>query len=148
MAETYKDYLESMQDKLDDESVRLAVYGTFPQWVYKEVGKYPYLRFIERRQLLVLAIVSKAATMYQPETDGSFYEYLSFFLGTASRLLIQECKHKAYRIFLKVNCFYEEIADAVKECGGDMRLAADFLMIDYHEAGMKKAVLIWEEEAI
>ena len=135
----WKEFFDARQDKLQEEAVRLAVFGTLDRFVGSVFDQSFFQPQRKRRELIAHAICCSAGNVYDPREDGSLYEYFKWYAETANRLMINECRSKVSYVMSSVDHFFVLIKDMVNRFDGDYEKAATELHIRCNEAAMKKA---------
>ena len=136
----WKEFYEERQDRLEEEPVRLAVFGSLDDFVRSEVSRSSFRPEIKRRLVIALAVCCSLGTQYDTGEDGSLYEYWRWCAETANRLCTREIRERRRYVMSSVSNFFELIKDTVNSCGGDYKEAAEELGIEYYEPAMRKAV--------
>jgi hypothetical protein len=136
----WKEFFDARQDKLQEEAVRLAVFGSLDRFVGSVLDQSFFQPQRKRRGIMAHAVCCSAGTVYDPREDGSLYEYFKWFAETANRLMINECKSRRWYVMGSVDRFFVLIKDTIELCDGDYERAAAELHIRCNEAAMKKAV--------
>lgn len=144
----WKEFYEERQDRLEEEPVRLAVFGSLDDFVRSEVSRSSFQPELKRRLVIALAVCCSLGTQYDTGEDGSLYEYWRWCAETANRLCTREIRERRRYVMAGVSNFFELIKDTVNSCGGDYKEAAEELGIEYYEPAMRKAVryLEWKKE--
>ncbi len=135
----WKEFFDARQDKLQEEAVRLAVFGSLDRFVGSVLDQSFFQPQRKRREIIAHAVCCSAGTVYDPREDGSLYEYFSWFAETANQLMIDEYRRKVSYVMSSVDHFFVLMKDTVNRFDGDYERAAAELHIRCNLAAMKKA---------